>query len=77
MWRPPKPFLGVSKKVGYVDLPVSRVELDDPVYSGVKLTSLVEGMVPIYEEQAARAGAGISIEAWAAVPYFVTITVLR
>jgi hypothetical protein len=44
------------------------VELEDPVYSGVKLKSLIEGMVPVYEEQAARAQRGISMETWAAMP---------
>lgn len=44
------------------------MELDDPVYSGIKLKSLIEGMVPVYEEQAARAERGISMDDWVAMP---------
>lgn len=44
------------------------MELEDPVYSGVQLKSLIEGMVPVYEEQAARAERGISMETWVAMP---------
>lgn len=70
MWPPPNPFLGVTKRVGYIDKPVTQIELDDPVYSGVKLTSLLEGMVPVYEEHAARNERGISIETWGSMPLF-------
>jgi hypothetical protein len=40
------------------------VELEYGVSSGVRLRSLAEGLVPLYDEHIARLERGISIEDW-------------
>ena len=68
MSRRRRRFLGVTRKVGEIDLPVTAVELEYAVYSGAKLKILAEGMVPVFEEHEARLERGIGLEAWGAMP---------
>ena len=70
MSRRRKRFLGVTRRVGEVDLPVTAVELEYAVYSGAKLKILAEGMVPVFEEQETRVERGLSLEAWGAIPLY-------
>lgn len=60
----PSPFLGTTKRVGELDLPVTRVELEFGVSAGVQLRAMAGGMVPIYEEHEARLERGIPLETW-------------
>lgn len=70
MFRQRKRFLGVTRRVGEIDLPVTAVELEYAVYSGAKLKVLAEGMVPVFEEHLARMERGISLEAWGTMPLY-------
>ena len=62
---PPNPFLGVTKSNGEIDVPATRVELEHGISSNLRLSSMAEGMVPIYEEQLTRLERGIDLDAWA------------
>ncbi len=59
----PRAFLGANKFVGGVLTPVSRIELEFGVNSGVNLRSY-SGTIPIYEEHEARLERGISLDGW-------------
>lgn len=63
--RPPSSFLGTSKSYGDFDIPVTKVELEHGISSGVFLTSLANGLVPVYEEHLARLERGIDLDTWA------------
>jgi hypothetical protein len=60
----PKPFLGVTKRVGEIDESVTRIELNETVSAGIKWRKLDTGMVPIFEEHTVRMERGYSLEAW-------------
>ena len=70
MSRTPSPFLGATRRVGYIDKSVTQVELEYGVYSGVKLRSYGDDMVPMYEEHAARLEAGFRLDEWGTMPLF-------
>lgn len=61
----PNPFLGVTSRQGEVDVPITKVELEHGIRVNVLLMSFGSGLVPIYEEQASRIEANISLDAWA------------
>jgi hypothetical protein len=67
MSRRPNPFLGATRRVGYIDKSVTEVELEFGVYSGIKLKSYGDGMVPAFEEHDARLARGIRLEEWSAM----------
>lgn len=62
-----RPFLRVTKSIGYTDESVTRIEIDAGVSAGIRWGSLSSEMVPIFEEQAARLERGFSQEAWLAL----------
>jgi len=70
MSRQPRSFLGAIRRVGYVNKSVTQVELEYGVYSGVKLKSIGEGMVPMFEEHEARLSRGIGLDEWGTMPLF-------
>lgn len=70
MSRRRKRFLGVTRRQGEIDLPVTAIELEYAVYSGAKLKILAEGMVPVFEEHEARVERGLSLEAWGTMPLY-------
>lgn len=70
MSRQPRSFLGATRRVGYVDKRVTQVELEHGIYSGVKLKSIGDGMVPMFEEHEARLERGIGLDAWGTMPLF-------
>jgi len=63
-FRLPRSFLGATKNIGGVNAPVSRIELEHGVSSGVSLRSYGKGMIPIYEEHMTRLERGIGLDAW-------------
>ena len=64
MSEPPRSFLGATKVQGEVETLITRIELEHAVSAGVSLRSLGNGIVPVYEEHAARLDKGINIETW-------------
>lgn len=70
MSRRQRRFLGVTRRQGEIDLPVTAIELEHAVYSGAKLKILAEGMVPVFEEQEARVERGLSLETWGSMPLY-------
>lgn len=62
--KPRKHFLQVNKCIGEIDYPVTKINLEHGVNSGVTLAPLVNGLVPIYEEHIARLDRGIGLNAW-------------
>ena len=46
------------------------MELEYGVYSGVRLKSLGDGMVPLFEEHEARLERGIGLDEWGAMSLF-------
>ncbi len=65
-----KRFLGVSKRIGEVEYPVTELELDHAVYSGVTQKASGIDLVTIQEEQEARIEADIRLEEWSAMDVF-------
>lgn len=63
---PPNSFLAVSKNVDGLDLPVTQVEIENGISSGVKYDAFA-GLVPFYEEHAARLERGINLRDWSAM----------
>ncbi len=61
------PFLGVTKLVGETHELITRVEIERRVDAGIIWRSIGEGMVPIFEEHAARSERGYSVEKWYAL----------
>jgi len=57
-------FLGATKHIGGFNAPISRIELEHGVSSGVSLRSYGKGMIPIYEEHVTRIERGIGLMAW-------------
>lgn len=68
MFRLPRPFLGVTKTSGYVDVSVTTIELQHGISAGARLRSFGESMVPLFEEHEARLERGIGLEVWGAMP---------
>lgn len=57
----------MTKRVGEINVNVSRIELDEAVSAGISWRTLGPGMVSIYEENVARHEAGILIDDWMAM----------
>ena len=57
----------VTKSSGYVRESVTKFEPENSVSAGVTWGSLGDGMVPIFEEQAARLERNYTLEAWMAI----------
>lgn len=57
----------MTKRVGEVEESVTRIELDNAVSAGIRLGSLGDDMVPLFEEHAARLERGISMKDWYAL----------
>lgn len=64
MFRQPKTFLGVKKRLGEVDYNVTEIELEHGVSAGIYLRSLSADTVPPYYEHLYRIRAGISLDDW-------------
>lgn len=58
----------MTKAAGEVQENVTRIELDNGVSAGIYWRSIGVGMVPIFEEQAARLERNISLAEWASMP---------
>jgi hypothetical protein len=61
---PPYNFLGVTRNNGDIDEPATKIELEHGISSNLWMVSLAPGLIPIYEEHAARLERGISLETW-------------
>lgn len=57
----------MTKRVGEVDQPVTELELDHAVYSGVQQKAAGADLVTLQEEHEARLDRGIGLEAWGAM----------
>ena len=64
MCKPPRRFLGVTKRVGDLDLNITRIELEHGISAGIRWRSLGADMVPIFEEHMARDEKGIRMKDW-------------
>jgi hypothetical protein len=54
----------VTKRIGDIDYPVTELELDHAVYSGVQQKAQGADLVTLQEEHDARLERGIGVEAW-------------
>jgi len=54
----------VTKRIGEVDYPVTELELDHAVYSGVQQKAAGADLVTLQEEHDARLERGIGVQAW-------------
>lgn len=57
-------FLRVTKRFGYVDENITRLELENGVSAGIRWGCLGADMVPIFEEQAARIENHYKMDDW-------------
>lgn len=64
MSKPPRRFLGVTKRVDELSYSVTQVEFDNPIYTGISWRHLADGLVPLYEEHDAREQAHIGMTEW-------------
>lgn len=69
MSKPPAPFLGVTMGTGEVEVDITEVELQYGVSAGILLRLPVSGIVPTYEEHAARLEANIDLHDWGEMDY--------
>lgn len=67
MCKPPRCFLGVTKRVGELETNITRIELEHGVSAGIRWRSLGRDMVPIFEEHMARDEKGIRMKDWYAM----------
>lgn len=67
--KQPRSFLGVSKKIGEIEVPVTQIEIEHGVNAGIHLSVMAEGMVPIHEEHEARLERGIGLRMWEEMHY--------
>jgi hypothetical protein len=65
--KPPSSFLGATQRIGEQDVPVTSIELEHGVSAGIRLRSLGNNLVPLYEEHEARLERNFGLEAWAAM----------
>lgn len=65
MSKPPNPFLGATRNEGEEEQPITEIELDHGISAGIILRSMGTGLIPIYEEHAARLERGIDLQTWA------------
>lgn len=63
-YRLPSSFLGATKRIEGLELPVSQIEPEHGVSAGIRLRSFGSGLVPLYEEHESRLERGIELEAW-------------
>lgn len=54
----------MTKPVGYEELPVTQVELEFGISSGIHLRSIGDGLIPFQEEHEARLERGITLGKW-------------
>lgn len=54
----------MTKTNGYEERSVVRAELEYGVSAGIRLRSLSQGLVPIFEEHQARLERGIDLDTW-------------
>ena len=64
MCKPPRPFLRVTKQVGYVPENITKIELENATSAGVRWGALDSDMVPIFEEQLARLEKNYKMQEW-------------
>lgn len=69
MSKPPARFLGVTMPAGEVDADINEVELQYGVSAGINLRISQIGMVPLYEEHAARLQYGHKLSDWNEMDY--------
>ena len=67
MSRPPRRFLGVTKRIGELDQNITNIEVEGGVSAGIRWRSLGTDMVPIFEEHQAREEKGIKMKDWYAM----------
>lgn len=58
----------MTKRVGYVDHIVTRVDPEETVHTGVQMHSF-QYLVPFYEEHAVRQGLGYTLDQWLALDH--------
>lgn len=66
--RLPRSFLGATKRQGDLEVPVTQVELDHGIYTGIQLREIGADMVPLQEEHEARLERGITLDTWCRMP---------
>lgn len=76
MWKPPRIFLGTTKRIGDVDVSVTKIELEHGVSAGIHLRSFVEGLIPFQEEHEARLERGIRLIEWESMPYMEKVLIV-
>ena len=54
---------------GENNVSVTEVDLDHGVSAGIRLRSIGNGMIPIFEEHTARIDSRLSLEEWDKLPY--------
>lgn len=54
----------MTKKIGYNNVSITRIDLQHGVSSGVSWGIISEGMVPVFEEQLSRIEANYKLDEW-------------
>jgi hypothetical protein len=54
-----------TKHQGELDVAITKIELTHAVSAGVWLGSIIDGIVPVYEEHLARLERHIDLDTWA------------
>lgn len=60
----PRDFLGATKVVGEIPVPITQIELENGISAGIRLNVLTKGLIPIHEEHEARLERNINLETW-------------
>lgn len=58
----------MTKRIGDDEIPITQVELDHGISSGVHVRGLGNELVPIQEEHEARLERGIGLDDWSRLP---------
>jgi len=69
MSSPPSSFLGavVSQDESFQN--VTEIELDHGISAGIRLRSIGNGMIPVFEEQEVRISNNLTLLQWDEIPY--------
>lgn len=62
--RLPRTFLGATKNQGSIEVPVTEIEPEHGIYTGIHLQQIGLDVVPVHEEHEARLERGISLADW-------------
>lgn len=76
MSRAPRNFLGATKKIGDLDIAITKIELEHGISAGIGLQTWFEELIPPFEEHAARLEMRFTQAEWDGMDYWDKVIIV-